>query len=353
MEPTNDQYDIAIILPVYNASSWLPDCFRSIACQVKNKLKVELSVFDDGSTDDSLDVIEKWQPVLEAEGFKVLVGGHKEPAPKGVGFAKNQSIKQSTGKFLCFQDSDDMMKPERLNLQYNANLEQPDSIIGSKFERDPPESTVRYTHWANSLTPEQLNYQVLTSHGPTVIMPTWFCSREIFNRVGGFDEKGKGTPEDLIFFYRHLDLKGRIYRVDEVLLVYRYHPDQTTFSIDEKVIWDLRLKRLERQYLEKWTNGFTIWNAGKQGRRLYRSLQEQYRTRVVSFCDVDVRKIQQGNYIYENSELRPKPKVPIVHFTNAKPPFVICVKMDLTKGEFEKNLHSLNLIENVDYVMFS
>lgn len=55
------------------------------------------------------------------------------------------------------------------------------------------------------------------------------------NRVGGFDEKGKGTPEDLIFFYRHLDLNGRIFRVDEVLLVYRYHPLQTTFSIDQSV----------------------------------------------------------------------------------------------------------------------
>ena len=94
-----------------------------------------------------------------------------------------------------------------------------------------------------------------------------------------------------------------------------------------KVIWDLRLARLEQHYLEKWSDGFTIWNAGKQGRRLYRSLQEQYRSRVVSFCDVDVKKIRQGNYIYENSELRPKPKVPIVHFTTAKPPFVICVKM--------------------------
>lgn len=347
----NVKYDIAIIIPVYNASSWLPDCLRSIACQIKNKLKVELSVYDDGSTDESLDVIEKWKPVLEAEGFKVLISGHSGP-PKGVGFAKNQSIQQSSGKYLCFQDSDDEMKPGRLTLQYNASLEHPDAIIGSKFERDPPDSTLRYTYWANSLTQEQLNQQVLTSHGPTVIMPTWFCSRDLFNRVGEFDEKGKGTPEDLIFFYRHLDLKGKIFRVDEVLLVYRYHPLQTTFSIDEKVIWDLRLKRLVKYFLEKWDN-FTIWNAGKQGRRLYRSLPEEYRSQVTSFCDVDEKKIKQGNYIYENSNLRPKPRVPIVHFTTAKPPFVICVKLDLTKGEFEKNLHSLNLLENVDYVMFS
>lgn len=55
-------------------------------------------------------------------------------------------------------------------------------------------------------------------------------------RVGGFDETGKGTPEDLIFFFRHLDLNGRVHRVDEVLLVYRYHPLQTTFSVDEYVM---------------------------------------------------------------------------------------------------------------------
>jgi hypothetical protein len=55
----------------------------------------------------------------------------------------------------------------------------------------------------------------------------------MFYRVGGFDESGKGTPEDLIFFYRHLDLNGRVYRVDETLLTYRYHPLQTTFSVDE------------------------------------------------------------------------------------------------------------------------
>ena len=33
--------------------------------------------------------------------------------------------------------------------------------------------------------------QVYTSHGPTVIMPTWFCSRNWFLKVGSFDEGGK------------------------------------------------------------------------------------------------------------------------------------------------------------------
>ena len=78
----NDLNFQSIICPVYNASCWLPDCFRGIANQNIGKLKIELSIFNDGSTDDSLDVIKKWQPVLEDQGFKVLIGGHDGP-PKG------------------------------------------------------------------------------------------------------------------------------------------------------------------------------------------------------------------------------------------------------------------------------
>ena len=33
--------------------------------------------------------------------------------------------------------------------------------------------------------------QAYTSHGPTVLMPTWFCSRKVLEDVGGFDEGGK------------------------------------------------------------------------------------------------------------------------------------------------------------------
>ena len=144
-----------------------------------------------------------------------------------------------------------------------------------------------------------------------------------------------------------------------------------------KAIWDIRLERLQRIFLDSWSS-FTIWNAGKQGRKLYRSLPEKHRIKVQSFCDVDAKKIQLGVYVYEDSKERPKPKVPIVHFTSAKPPFVICVKLvrfgavcdlhtffllfnylflcsckDLTKGDFEANLKSLNLRENIDYILFS
>lgn len=38
-------------------------------------------------------------------------------------------------------------------------------------------------------------FQAFTSHGPTVIMPTWFCSRAWFSHVGPFDEGGQVSVE--------------------------------------------------------------------------------------------------------------------------------------------------------------
>ncbi|KPP65426.1 hypothetical protein Z043_116163, partial [Scleropages formosus] len=184
-------------------------------------------------------------------------------------------------------------------------LERPRAIIiGCRVRREPEGSTERYTRWINSLSPEQLLTQVYTSHGPTVIMPTWLCSRDWFQRVGRFDEGGLGVPEDLLFFYESLRRGGGVHRVDDCLLVYRYHDQAATQSVLEETIWMLRVAFLQERVLSQW-EAFTIWNAGKQGRRLYRSLSVANRRKVRAFCDVDENKIRKGFYTYEESKVCP------------------------------------------------
>lgn len=165
-------------------------------------------------------------------------------------------------------------------------------IVGSKFIRTPTNATCRYTTWANNLDNSKLTTQVFTSHGPTIIMPSWFCHRSVYERVGGFCEAGKGTPEDLIFFYKHLDLNGKVIRTDQVLLNYKYHLNATTFTVDKETIWQIRLHRLIETVLCKspWNKTFSIWNAGKQGRKFYRYLPDFIKSRVIAFCDVDTSK---------------------------------------------------------------
>ncbi|XP_078716691.1 queuosine-tRNA galactosyltransferase isoform X2 [Lampetra fluviatilis] len=320
--------DVSVILPVHNAACWLDDCLQGLVAQ-DFEGSMELSAFDDASTDISLCILESWREKLKKRGILVVVRGHKSSQPKGVGFSKNQAIAQSSGCHLCFQDADDVMMPERIRLQYEAAQNHPGAVIGCQVRREPEDSTERYTRWINGLSQEQLLTQAFTSHGPTVIMPTWFCHRDLFNAIGNFDEGGKGVPEDLLFFYQLLRLGNRPLRVDQCLLTYRYHRTAATHSVLEGTIWDLRVRFLEERVLAQWQR-FTIWNAGKQGRKLYRSLGVHSR----------------------HKELK-KPNIPIKHFSAATPPFIICVKMDLTSGAFEKNLESLHLTEGVHFYHFN
>lgn len=342
--------DVSIIIPVYNGDKWIDDCLRSVETQNFNG-KLEVSIFNDGSTDGTLSKLEEWRETLREKSISVTLGGHTSN-PRGVGYAKNQAVEQSSGVYLCFQDIDDVMSPDRVSKQYQAARSEQNSIIGSKFHREPEGSTERFTKWANTLSQDQLYSQIYTSHGPTLIMPTWFCHRSVYNKAGGFSEGGKGVPEDLIFFLRHLELGGGLCRVDADLLMYRYHPGATTFSIHEDTIWEIRMEYIQKQVLDKWES-FTIWNAGKQGKKFYRNLLTTNQRKVAAFCDVDPKKIKCGAYIYHESKEKIKPTVPIVHFQSAKPPFIICMKLDLTGGEFEKNLASLNLKEGVDFFHFN
>uniref|UniRef100_A0A2K6DJE6 UDP-GlcNAc:betaGal beta-1,3-N-acetylglucosaminyltransferase like 1 n=1 Tax=Macaca nemestrina TaxID=9545 RepID=A0A2K6DJE6_MACNE len=330
---------VSIILPVHNAEPWLDECLRSVL-QQDFEGTMELSVFNDASKDKSGAIIEKWRVKLEDSGVHVITGGHDSLSPRGVGYAKNQAVAQSSGSYLCFLDSVSNFLSVVLENHF------------SNVRRDPPNSTERYTRWINQLTPEQLLTQVFTANGPTVIMPTWFCSRAWFSHVGPFDEGGQGVPEDLLFFYEHLRKGGGVIRVDQSLLLYRYHPRAATHSVLETTIWTHRVRFLEEQALPRWA-AFTIWNAGKQGRRLYRSLTAASQRKVVAFCDVDENKIRKGFYCHEDSQERPKPRIPILHFRAARPPFVICVKLDLTGGAFEDNLRSLHLQEGQDFLHFS
>lgn len=344
--------DVSIIIPVYNGKKWLDDCLKSVSQQTFDGT-LEVSIYNDSSNDNSIDIINDWVGKLQKKNISVVQSGHCEDSgPRGAGYARNRAIERSSGVYLCFLDSDDVMHHDRVMEQYNACKAFPNSIIGSLFHREPEGSTSRYTNWANTISQHKLYTQIYTSHGPTLILPTWFCKRKIYERIGGFEEGGKGIPEDLIFFYKHIELGGRLHRVEKDLLTYRYHTDATTFSISEDTIWKLRVDFLHRRVLKSWSC-FTIWNAGKQGRKLYRSLPVEDQQKVVAFCDIDQKKISKGFYVYEESKVKPKPKVPIVHFTDGVPPFIICVKLDLTDGDFEKNLASLNITEGQDYFHFN
>lgn len=89
---------ISIVVPIYNASSYLDECIKSIISQTYKN--IEIILIDDGSTDDSLCICNSY-----AESDKRIRVYSKKNS--GVSSARNYGIKVAHGKYICFIDSDD------------------------------------------------------------------------------------------------------------------------------------------------------------------------------------------------------------------------------------------------------
>ncbi|WP_144584114.1 glycosyltransferase family 2 protein [Campylobacter coli] len=106
------EYELSIIIPVYNAEKFIEKCIRSIedTCY----LDYEILAIDDFSEDSSLQLLTRMS--LLDERIKVYQNFGK----KGVSGARNTGIKLSSGKAICFLDADDTVLPNSLNIRYNV-----------------------------------------------------------------------------------------------------------------------------------------------------------------------------------------------------------------------------------------
>lgn len=90
------KYSVSVIVPMYNAEKYIDRCTKSILEQTYNN--IEIIIVDDGSTDESLQKINKF-----LDG-RIKVYSQKN---KGVSAARNLGIEKSTGDYLLFVDADD------------------------------------------------------------------------------------------------------------------------------------------------------------------------------------------------------------------------------------------------------
>lgn len=98
-----DKYLLSIIIPVYNTERYLKECLDSIFDDSTDFVSnVEVIIIDDGSVDKSSDIYNKYEKLHG--NMKVIK--HEN---HGVSFSRNCGIKEATGKYLMFVDSDDML----------------------------------------------------------------------------------------------------------------------------------------------------------------------------------------------------------------------------------------------------
>ena len=247
---------VSVIVPIYNASSYLSTTLNALSQQIYRPL--EVIFIDDASTDQSLCIVKDWACNENTIRLGISIKIASNHVNHGPGFSRNEAVLLSSGSLICHFDADDDMHAERIAEQVQMYLARGDDrcIIGCNIFRDPDDSTPYYTNWVNSMTEHDIYVQRFREC--TIVCPTWLYSRANYDRVAShcynrylcklasddgthtpfvavhpnrafvestpaflIQEKISRVPEDLIFFLDHLECGGRLLKVPKVLVNYR------------------------------------------------------------------------------------------------------------------------------------
>lgn len=117
---------ISVIVPVYNAVKYLPQCIESLINQTFSDIEVIL--VDDGSTDGSFDVCERYS----RQDARITVLHKSNGGPVS---ARKAGLQAAHGQYISFADGDDWMEPDMLERMYQRLIgEHVDVVMCGRYE---------------------------------------------------------------------------------------------------------------------------------------------------------------------------------------------------------------------------
>lgn len=226
---------VSVILPVYNVGNYLDECLNSLINQ--SLRDIEIICINDGSTDNSLDIIKKYQNIDQR--VKLI-----DQENHGAGYARNVGIEISQGEFLSFLDADDYFDRDMLKLAYNKAIQTSADICIYEawlYENSTGEKT-RCTYGVRkNILPkkEVFNRRDVNSNIFTSIMGwAWdklYRKSFVLNNNLQFQEQR--TTNDMYFVFASLLKAGRITILDN-RLYYQRRNVPTSLSNSRELSWE-------------------------------------------------------------------------------------------------------------------
>lgn len=133
IDQTANNIKVSVVMPVYNASATLGDAVKSVLGQ--SLIEFELICIDDGSTDNSCEIINN---LFEDGRIRLIRNKHA-----GASSARNSGINKSRGKYIYFMDSDDILEPDALEKCLKAAEKNNLDLVSFNAETFYDESSLR------------------------------------------------------------------------------------------------------------------------------------------------------------------------------------------------------------------
>lgn len=206
---------VSVIMPAYNAEKYISEAIESILNQTfKN---YEFIILDDASTDDTWEIIKKY-----ADKDKRIIP-IKNKKNLYIAKSRNKGISLAKGKYIVWQDADDVSLSSRIKKLVEFMEANPDvGICGSHFQSFTDGKDIDVRKYA---TNDKTLRKNIFKYSP-VAQPAAIVRKKCFDEMGLFDLKYP-PAEDIDLSFR-IGVKYKFANLPEALLRYREHPNSAT-----------------------------------------------------------------------------------------------------------------------------
>lgn len=242
---------VSMLTPNYNYARYLGEAIESALAQTYTNF--EMIVCDDGSTDNSCEIVERY--AQHDARIKLI---RKENG--GVASALNAAYRESKGEIICLLDADDRFLPQKLEMVAQAFCSRPDSgFLGHQmFRTDAGGRRLGVSPWITR-TPDGWYGPFVVRNGdcpPGLAFGSGLClRREISNLIFPFPDRFRSGVDGVIMALA--PLMTPLIGLPVPLAEYRCHPNNLTNTVSvtsESLDCDLRIGgmfwKLQKEYLD-------------------------------------------------------------------------------------------------------
>lgn len=232
---------VSVIIPVYNAESYLEECLDSVCSQTH--VELEIIIIDDGSNDKSLEICRSY----EDKDKRIKVLSHKN---QGVSFTRNRGIREAHGKYLMFVDADDMIAPTFIeHYVQEAEKSGADVIIGEiVFLMENGEEKKKTLPQYGDFDEDIWNVICEDSTGVFGYVANKLYRRELLDRFKVYFDESIYAQEDLDFAISAYGCCMSFRLIEERGYIYRYRPGKRKHPLVQYMKNQLKLLQQARNH---------------------------------------------------------------------------------------------------------
>ncbi len=205
---------VSVVMPVFNTAEYLRAAIESILAQTYEHF--EFLIIDDGSTDESVSVIQSY------DDSRIVLIENEENL--GISKTRNKGMAAASGKYIAIFDSDDIAPPNRLEAQVAYLEKHPDfGLVGGNIQPIDEQGNIRGRPWVCPAPPEKIPAILL--FGNYFAQPAVMVRRDVLPDICYKSEYVTAGDYEL---WVRMARRTKVWNLPQVMVYYRIHQSGIT-----------------------------------------------------------------------------------------------------------------------------